>query len=441
MAQISTIQATNLDSMLASQCSKVGKEKSDFSKIFASSNNQTNQQRTESQTASSIHTTKEKLENTVSSSKNLLHSDKYETESTQGEASKELYNNEQGVVDDIANSVLQLKKEIAKILDISVDELEKVMSESGILAVDLLNPEMLQNIFLQVNHVNESTDLLTNETLCDQLQVLVKKVEEFKETVDVETLLNSFEEMVPETFSEILEGKDQSSEGKAELESAEFSSEAKPDALSSNEPVITVQKKEMAGEKNNGFHKEQSKQEQDFQQTQLNQFVQNLADSIQQTNSVEMESMERLQQMQDIVNQVVEKIKVTLSNDTTSMEMQLNPGNLGRVTVSVISKNGEMTAAFTVENQLAKEALESQMLALKENLNEQGIKVEAIEVTVAEQGLSQEQFSSQTGQSFQQNKRRGNVNKLHNMDDNQELEEEAEAVQAVTVNGTVDFSA
>ena len=45
---------------------------------------------------------------------------------------------------------------------------------------------------------------------------------------------------------------------------------------------------------------------------------------------------------------------------------------------------------MVVENQMAKEALESQMIHLKEAFNEQGLKVDEVEVTVAEFGLKKD---------------------------------------------------
>jgi flagellar hook-length control protein FliK len=73
--------------------------------------------------------------------------------------------------------------------------------------------------------------------------------------------------------------------------------------------------------------------------------------------------------MKEIVNQIVDKIKVVIKPEATSMEIQLNPENLGKVNLSVISKNGQLTAHFTTESQAAKEALESQMQTLKETLS------------------------------------------------------------------------
>ena len=48
-----------------------------------------------------------------------------------------------------------------------------------------------------------------------------------------------------------------------------------------------------------------------------------------------------------------------------------------------------MTAVFTTENEMVRAALESQMVTLKENFAQQGIKVEAVEVTVASHAFEQ----------------------------------------------------
>lgn len=94
-------------------------------------------------------------------------------------------------------------------------------------------------------------------------------------------------------------------------------------------------------------------------------------------------------ELREIANQIIEQIKVVVSQDHTSMELQLNPENLGKVNLSIQSKDGMMTAQFVVENELTKEAIESQMFTLKNTLEQQGIKVENIEVTVANYSFEQ----------------------------------------------------
>ena len=78
------------------------------------------------------------------------------------------------------------------------------------------------------------------------------------------------------------------------------------------------------------------------------------------------------------------------------MELQLNPEHLGRVHLTITEKEGMMTAQFAAETHAAKEAIESQLMQLRETLQEQGLKVESIEVTVADFSFNQ---NSQAGQS------------------------------------------
>lgn len=86
--------------------------------------------------------------------------------------------------------------------------------------------------------------------------------------------------------------------------------------------------------------------------------------------------------LRDLIEQVAEQVKVTLQKDTSKLEIQLNPEHLGRMTIQVAVKDGAVTAFMTAQNQVVKEALESQMIQLREKLDTQGLKVDAIEVMV-----------------------------------------------------------
>ncbi len=89
-----------------------------------------------------------------------------------------------------------------------------------------------------------------------------------------------------------------------------------------------------------------------------------------------------LETTQDILNQFAEYVKVNASAEITEMEIQLNPANLGSINLQIASKNGVITAQLNVSNEAVKQALESQIITLRENMIEQGIKVEAVEVTI-----------------------------------------------------------
>lgn len=149
----------------------------------------------------------------------------------------------------------------------------------------------------------------------------------------------------------------------------------------------------------------------------------------------------------DIMEQVVEKLKVTITQGLSSMEMTLNPENLGKVYLQITAREGAVHAQIAAANEAVKNALEAQAAEIQEHLDQAGIKVEAIEVTVAshefERNLEQNQKREEReGERAQQNKRR-NLN-LSSLDELSGLmsEEEALAAQIMRENGnTVDLSA
>ncbi|MDE6313140.1 MAG: flagellar hook-length control protein FliK [Lachnospiraceae bacterium] len=83
-----------------------------------------------------------------------------------------------------------------------------------------------------------------------------------------------------------------------------------------------------------------------------------------------------------IVRQIVEQVKVEIKPDTVSMELQLNPESLGKVNLHISSREGAVTAELFVQNEAVKNAIEGQLMVLRETMQQQGIKVEAVEVTV-----------------------------------------------------------
>lgn len=109
----------------------------------------------------------------------------------------------------------------------------------------------------------------------------------------------------------------------------------------------------------------------------------------------------------DVIRQVSEFTRVMYQGDTTSMEMQLNPENLGKIYVQVTAKEGVVTAHLAVQNEIVKEALENQTIQLRENMNQQGIKVEAVEVTIASHEFERNLEQNQQGSAQDEQKRTG----------------------------------
>lgn len=83
-----------------------------------------------------------------------------------------------------------------------------------------------------------------------------------------------------------------------------------------------------------------------------------------------------------VINDIAEAARVTITEEVRTMEMVLNPEHLGKVYMEVSSEQGRVTARLMVENEAVKNALENQLALLKETMTNSGTKIEAVEVTV-----------------------------------------------------------
>ncbi|MGN0155891.1 MAG: flagellar hook-length control protein FliK [Lachnospiraceae bacterium] len=151
---------------------------------------------------------------------------------------------------------------------------------------------------------------------------------------------------------------------------------------------------------------------------------------------------------ESIMNQITEAVKMTMKEDMTQMELQLHPASLGNVRVQVAAKDGVITASFTTQNEQVKAALESQIVVLKENFEQQGIKVEAVEVTVASHAFERNLDSNENSSKDQMTEKKKAVRRINlsNVTDDFEeeglLEEEKIVADMMRQNGnTVDYTA
>lgn len=374
---------------------------------------------------------------------------------------------------DIA-AVEQTVKELVKsILQVDDETLETVMSEMGISPIQLLDPAVLQEFMMNVNPGSDVTDFLTSETMLADFTELMQTFEDIDwealtgmNKEDFIRVLEEVQEQLPEEGSILPEEVTSGDSVEPALPETEQETAAEPqkeelpiqNALSGDlknaEDTKTTQNREQAidAEKTptlEGIQSQNSTDAGENTQPQLSQqgnrepvrhvsqtdspvvtvmdFVDNM---MQATDKVQVADAVKMQQMIDIVNQVVEKIHSSVREDTTTMEMQLNPESLGKVLLSVSNRNGVMTASFTVQTTEAKEALESQMYQLRDNLEQKNLKVESVEVSVSDFAFSQ---SSQADTSDQKDFRQGHGKRMRFQFDEEQDEisarEEAEQVR------------
>ena len=330
-------------------------------------------------------------------------------------------------VENVAN---EITNEVRDILGVDDETLANAMTALGFSALDLLNTSNLAKLVLTINGSSEFTDLLTDENMMNQLNSLIDVVENINweeltgmSKEDFATALaNSMQQSdiedenlmatVPdgETFSVVQEDTPDR-QVNVQTDVSDNITDAKQDVTvvveknqNKAEPG-SAQTDSDAGKNMSEEIAESTVSDDDAvsgRQTNVqNNFIQNMEQAVtnvEQTQSARPNTV-RMQQMVDIVNQVVEKIKVSLGTDSTSMEMQLNPEHLGKVLLNVSSKDGMMTAVFSVQSEEAKAALESQMFTLRENLELRELKVDAVEVNVSDFDFSRSDQAMAGGQS------------------------------------------
>ena len=170
------------------------------------------------------------------------------------------------------------------------------------------------------------------------------------------------------------------------------------------------------------------------------QFVDQLSQAYGQGDAEEVSSAQ--QTMTRIVEQVVSQVRIRVMSSTTSMELQLHPASLGRVNLQVATSAGVSTAILTVETQAAKEALESQLITLKQTFEEQGLKVNDVEVNVSEFGLGEhnreEEQQGQQGSGGRSRRFRFDSDETESISVEEQRETETERRD---VNSVVDYTA
>lgn len=347
---------------------------------------------------------------------------------------------------------------VSDALSITPEELNGMLDEMNLQPMDLLEPSNVMSLFLKVNDLQEPMQILADETLTNQLTALNEAIsqielpqdagitkEQLKEFKSVLSQEMDYDQGVTPIIDNLKDGQIVTDKSQITEDGMLEEKPKTPDVIVEKEtgsnPMSSASETEHGSLKNNN----QKDQKSDMNQNHFETMVENLAVKGQNADMNTEAVAQKIETMRNIVEQVVEQIKVSIKPDTTSMELQLNPQNLGKINLSVVTKNGQLTATITAQTEIAKEAIESQLQVLKDNLSNQGLKVEAVEVNVSnfEFGFNQNNFSeSSQGQSKQKNARRKIDLSEFDETGSDVSEEEILAAKVMRQNGgSVDYTA
>lgn len=348
--------------------------------------------------------------------------------------------------DDLEKMSNEMKEKIMDRLSMSEDELEEIMSALNLSWMDLLNPDKLQILVLACEGKGQ-VDLLTDENLNQCLQEVLGDLNEILNDhgVDFEQLESSVQSLDMSDFDEVLtEQKSKiSEEVNMKANDEEPVNETTNEAVKSNE--VQENQKEKSGDTTSEHSFDRNKKTEELPDT--NNMMKEQVTTVVQQDFQQIVTTVKEMDSQGIVSQVVTQVKVMVSEDTSSLQMQLYPEHLGKLSIQVSEKSGVMSAHLIVESEEAKQALVSSMNELKDTFQEQNLRISEIEVSIAPKSFEQQEQSSKdhptdskkSGKSVHRNIR---LEDLLGEEAEELIEEEKIAVEMMQLNGSsVDFTA
>ena len=323
----------------------------------------------------------------------------------------------------LTEAVEKIVKETAELLGIDPEQLKDLMAQLGLALQDLLKPENVNMLTANVLADGDAISLITDASVLDtarQINEMINNVlaDAGTDAAAVSAFIEDkgidISEMLVEVIGpEVSAGADVSADENVSV-IKDTDTQNASDVLMAKTPeeniAVNTEAKASSGNENSGntdhdtahgftdehrLHDDRSAYNAADGRVQ-EQFSQNTA---QTTENVSAPPESYLNDPVRTVEQVIEHIKAEVKEDFTSLEMTLNPQSLGNVAVNLISKNGALTAEFTTQTEAAKAALESQIVVLKENLEQQGVKVDAVDVTVSSHAFEQNLEQGNDGDS------------------------------------------
>lgn len=112
----------------------------------------------------------------------------------------------------------------------------------------------------------------------------------------------------------------------------------------------------------------------------------------------------------NITQQIIDQAKLIKRAENTEMVIKLNPEHLGELTLKVaVTSNGSVSASFHSDNVQVRTIIENSLVQLRSDLNQQGLKVDQVEVYAGladgqlPQGEGQGAWQHQQGQQHSSN--------------------------------------
>jgi flagellar hook-length control protein FliK len=366
------------------------------------------------------------------------------------------------VIEEIATALNVILGQIEEALNVDEETVSTTMEDLGLNLGDLLNSDNLKELVTALSGEDSVISLVADEDLYSTLQTLTEVVDTQLDTVLDNTGLSQDE---LNTILESLLTSDEADESTIEASNEllkgipdETLTEELPQEVE-KEPVVIVQdnttkpattysklpenQTQQTTETTNNLQSQSSdadKAEKHQDNPIFNQQQEPLSENVSEAATDNTVSY-TTDTTESIMRQLADTVKLIKEDNLTQMELQLHPASLGTVNISLISKGGAITAQFTTQSEQVKAVIESQVTQLQADLEQQGVKVEAIEVAVEshqmeknlDEGNSREEKEGERAEEEIKANRRANINLRDLGEDGDVLEEIQGANEATRI--------
>ena len=291
----------------------------------------------------------------------------------------------------------EVKAVVCAVLDMTDEELERYLAENGMCVMDLLLQNNLADFVADVAADGDSLKLITDSNLSEtfselgdelkklvataaqDMDISVEELNKYIQSTDFTDVSNA------ESADEVVGTIDKTADTDELLSRRQNNPELENNGSAVEEPElgledkITVASSEDDASQSGTFQKSDESLSGQF----LNTLIENVDNAVQAKEDFKGYSVNS----ENIVRQLVDAIKVNVNSSFSEMELQLQPENLGKLNLVIASRGGIITAQFMAENDVVKSAIENQIVMLKDNFEQQGLKVEAVEVMVQTHGF------------------------------------------------------
>lgn len=332
------------------------------------------------------------------------------------------------VTDTVKEVCEDIKAAIKEEFDVSDEDIKAAMELLGLTALDLLSTAKVAELIEQLTGTDALT-LITNEDMMQSFNNIINVVDDANadiadmlgvKTEEVGIVLEQ-NNIVPVVNSEDIAKQADGKE--ADTKNADDNINQTVDNQESlNEVLAKKITTESDGKAKNNMSESNEANNKVTYADVADNMISNITDTFADIITEDISTVKEA----DIVNQVIDSVKLMASRELTSMEVMLNPEHLGSVHITVTARNGIVSAQIAAQNEQVKTALENQMVTLREQFESQGLKVDAVEITVMA-------HSFEAGQNFGQSEseRKQGESKVHRKLDlssfDDELEEDLES--------------